>query len=450
MIVSSTQSDTIVPDATGSASVEDALDRAIALHDERKLDQAEVLYRHILGIEPEHAGALSYFGLLQAQRGLADDAVRLLRRALVSDPQLAEAHNHLGLVLQRLGRHTEALDHLDQALIIAPDFVGARCSRASTLHWLGRCGEAIAQFEQVLAEAPEMAVAELGLAASLEALGQEHDAFVHYRNAATMDPQYVEALDRALTAFTNRHPAEAQLGMQRLNAFIKTMLLNHGNSRMNTYPGLTARPFHDPQLFPLTRALETAFDLIRTEIDKLARASFSPELESHLMESGAWDVFMFYERGRKNEQNCSQCPTITRIIDSHNTLRTQAGVLYVSKLAPESHIRAHRGPTNIRMRCHLGVRIPEGDCAIRVGNEARRWREGECLVFDDSLEHEAWNHTAEARIVLIVDVWHPELMPAEIAFLEGLHRFGAHQAESLGNYWAAKAQSQSQARKLYD
>ena len=168
------------------------------------------------------------------------------------------------------------------------------------------------------------------------------------------------------------------------------------------------------------------------------------------MESGAWDVFMFYERGRKNAQNCSQCPTITRIIDGHNTLRTQAGVLYVSKLVPGSHIRAHRGPTNIRMRCHLGVRIPDGDCAIRVGDETRRWREGECLVFDDSLEHEAWNHTSEARIVLIIDVWHPELTPAEIAFMEGLHRFGAHQAESLSNYWAAKAQSQSQARKLYD
>src|SRR4029077_17861124 len=116
MIVSSTQSDTIVPDATGSASVEDALDRAIALHDEKKLDQAEVLYRHILGIEPEHAGALSYFGLLQAQRGLADDAVRLLRRALVSDPQLAEAHNHLGLVLPRLEGHTEGRDDTGRVL----------------------------------------------------------------------------------------------------------------------------------------------------------------------------------------------------------------------------------------------------------------------------------------------------------------------------------------------
>ena len=83
-----------------------------------------------------------------------------------------------------------------------------------------------------------------------------------------------------MTAFAGRHPAEAQLGMQRLNAFIKSMLLNHGNPRMNTYPGLTARAFHDPQLFPVTGALEAGFDPIRSEIEGLAEAAFSPELRA--------------------------------------------------------------------------------------------------------------------------------------------------------------------------
>jgi tetratricopeptide (TPR) repeat protein len=210
--------------------------------------------------------------------------------------------------MQHLGCHAEALDHFDLVLMVAPDFVGARCSRASTLHWLGRRDEAIAQFEQVLAEAPEMGDAELGLAAVLEAVGREQDAFVHYRNAATLDPRYTEALDRAVTAFAGRHPAEAQLGMQRLNGFIKSMLLNHGNPRMNSYPGLSSRAFHDPRLFSVTRALEAAFDPIRSEINGLAAAAFSPELESHLMESGSWDVFMFYERGKKEPSELLPVP----------------------------------------------------------------------------------------------------------------------------------------------
>ncbi len=30
-------------------------------------------------------------------------------------------------------------------------------------------------------------------------------------------------------------------------------------------------------------------------------------------------------------------------------------------------------------------------CALRVANEVRAWKEGKCLVFDDTSEHEAWN-----------------------------------------------------------
>src|SRR5215467_1638158 len=110
MIVSSEESDVIVLDA-GSTCVKDTLDRAIALHNDKNLDQAEILYRQILSIDPEHARALSYLGLLHAQRGLVDDAMLLLQRALASNPRLAEVRHHLGLVMQHLGRHAEALDH---------------------------------------------------------------------------------------------------------------------------------------------------------------------------------------------------------------------------------------------------------------------------------------------------------------------------------------------------
>ena len=113
------------------------------------------------------------------------------------------------------------------------------------------------------------------------------------------------------------------------------------------------------------------------------------------------------------------------------------------------HIEPHLGPTNMRLRCHLGINIPEGDCGLTVGGETRRWREGECLVFDDSLLHESWNRTEQARVVLIVDLWHPDLTPAEIAYLEGLHRFAAYQAASLELYWKGSAEARSRGRN-YD
>ena len=43
----------------------------------------------------------------------------------------------------------------------------------------------------------------------------------------------------------------------------------------------------------------------------------------------------------------------------------------------------------------------------------RYWREGEALVFDDTIEHEAMNPSDELRVVFIFDVWRPDLEPVE-------------------------------------
>jgi aspartyl/asparaginyl beta-hydroxylase (cupin superfamily) len=138
------------------------------------------------------------------------------------------------------------------------------------------------------------------------------------------------------------------------------------------------------------------------------------------------------------------------VIESQNTVRTQAGLLYASKLNPGTHIKAHRGPTNLRLRCHLGIQIPTGDCGLKVDGETRHWKEGKCLVFDDSLEHEAWNYGSMPRMVLIIDFWHPDLTATEITFLEGLHRFADYHALVLNRYWSANANAKSKSRTHYD
>ena len=81
-------------------------------------------------------------------------------------------------------------------------------------------------------------------------------------------------------------------------------------------------------------------------------------------------------------------------------------------IPPGTHIKPHCGPVNAWLRCHLGVVVPPG-CGIRVGSGKRFWEEGRCLIFDDSFEHEAWNPTGDARTVLVLDFWHPELTAAE-------------------------------------
>jgi aspartate beta-hydroxylase len=364
------------------------------------------------------------------QEGKADESAGLIRKAIAQDPDSAEAHNFLGAALQSLGTNEEALACHDKALSLDSGNLDALLLRGRALQALGRGAEAIKDHEAVLAEVPENPRAQFWAATALEGTGRNEEAFVRYRNAATIDPRFAEHLSKALTDDDQRNSAVAKAGKQRLSLYVSSFMTNQGNPRMGQYPGLSSAPFHDIARLPGALALEQNYEAVRAEIANLATTEFQAEAEG-LKERGSWDVFLFYERGRKNQENCTRCPVITRLIESQNTVRTQAGLLYVSKLNPGTHIKAHRGPTNLRLRCHLGIKIPDGDCGLKVGGETRRWQEGRCLVFDDSLEHEAWNHALESRIVLIIDFWHPDLTATEIAFLEGLHRYATFQAVSL-------------------
>jgi aspartate beta-hydroxylase len=208
------------------------------------------------------------------------------------------------------------------------------------------------------------------------------------------------------------------------------------------YPDLPSRPWHDPAGFSIVDYLESHFREIRAEL--LAVTDFHPESE-RIGRTGDWDVAFLYERGRRNDDTCAACPVTTRGIETHPTVRTLAGLIYVSRMRAHTHIDAHRGPTNLRVRCHLGLEVPDGDCSLRVGDEVRRWTEGRCLVFDDYFEHEAWNHTDEDRVVLIVDLWHPGLSDTEVTLLEGLQTYAHVHAERLGRYWSANARAVGQA-----
>merc|ERR1712151_91271 len=111
------------------------------------------------------------------------------------------------------------------------------------------------------------------------------------------------------------------------------------------------------------------------------------------------------------------CPVTANLLDAVPGARQLAehpsgcGNAIFSMLEPGTCLRAHCGPTNTRLTCHLGLKVPHG-CGIRVGSESRQWREGECLVFDDSWEHEVWNRSSDPRVVLLVNFWHPDLPAA--------------------------------------
>jgi aspartate beta-hydroxylase len=206
-------------------------------------------------------------------------------------------------------------------------------------------------------------------------------------------------------------------------------------SLVGVYPDLPSQPWHEPARFAVARSFEDRHTEIRDEVLGLDPTRFQPESE-RIQRAGDWDVVFLYERGRPHDEVLAQCPVTARAIESPEVMRAPGGLIYVSRMRAGTHIRPHRGPTNLRVRCHLGIQVPDGDCAIRVGEEARTWREGRCLVFDDHFEHEAWNRTSEDRTVLIVDLWHPALTPTEVSLVAGLQEQLYAYARRLGGYWS--------------
>ena len=146
-------------------------------------------------------------------------------------------------------------------------------------------------------------------------------------------------------------------------------------------------------------------------------------------------MLFLLEMGRRHDENLARCPALRSVLERHRTLTTRAGLMYFSCLDPQTRVAPHRGPTNVRLRCHLGLEVP-GGCGLRVGGVTRAWEEGRCLVFDDSFSHEVWNESDRRRVVLVLDLWHPDLGEDEVALLAGLQRYGAANKASAERDWA--------------
>ncbi len=185
------------------------------------------------------------------------------------------------------------------------------------------------------------------------------------------------------------------------------------------FPGLAARPWHDPADHPWTRRLEAR----TAEIAREAEASFdvlssTPHGMSDELAAGRWNALVLM-RGQPMPV-AERFPLTLRAVSRIPGVLA-AGQVYLSALPPGARIAAHCGPTNTRLRCHLGLRVPDG-CGLTLAGERRAWRQGRCLLFDDSFEHVAENLGDEWRVVLSVDVWHPDLTRSERAHLAELFR----------------------------
>ncbi|XP_074242788.1 aspartyl/asparaginyl beta-hydroxylase isoform X12 [Saimiri boliviensis] len=183
--------------------------------------------------------------------------------------------------------------------------------------------------------------------------------------------------------------------------------------------GLKAQPWWTPKetgYTDLVKSLERNWKLIRDEglavMDK-AKGLFLPE-DENLREKGDWSQFTLWQQGRRNENACKGAPKTCTLLEKFpETTGCRRGQIKYSIMHPGTHVWPHTGPTNCRLRMHLGLVVPKEGCKIRCANETKTWEEGKVLIFDDSFEHEVWQDASSFRLIFIVDVWHPELTPQQ-------------------------------------
>jgi aspartyl/asparaginyl beta-hydroxylase (cupin superfamily) len=225
--------------------------------------------------------------------------------------------------------------------------------------------------------------------------------------AGDRPPRFQQSLDIMMGR------AQAELQLQRPTAYY--------------YPGLPQRGYYERSELPWSAAIEAAAPAIRQELlDYLASGEegFSPYLVNDpsrprrdfhgLLDNPAWSTLALWEKGAPVPDLADRFPITLQAVQSLELphIGCRAPMIQFSRLSAGARIPPHHGSMNARLICHLPLIVPPG-CAFHVGGERREWREGELLTFDDTVEHEAANDGADDRIILMFDVWKPELSDEE-------------------------------------
>jgi aspartyl/asparaginyl beta-hydroxylase (cupin superfamily) len=199
------------------------------------------------------------------------------------------------------------------------------------------------------------------------------------------------------------------------------------------YPGLPHRAFYEAQDFPWAGALEAACAEIAEEAAAIlaSNASVVPYVENDpgrpsrnhdLLGNANWSACHIWKNGSLTADVAERCPrTVAALSEvAMPDIRLRSPMALFSILKPGTHIPPHNGMLNTRLIVHLPLIVPPG-CRLRVGNETREVEAGKLMIFDDSIQHEAWNDSDSIRTVLLFEIWRLELSAAERTALTAMY-----------------------------
>ena len=192
----------------GSAPHTIIFERALALHQEGHLEQAETLYRQILAKQPNHPRALHYLGILAHQVGQTDIAINLINKALNIIPDYVDAQINLGSMLKAQGRLDEAISILHRAITLNPQNPLAYYNMGNALSEKGRLEEAIISFRQAVTLKPDYSKAYFALGKTLHEQGKLDEAEASFRHLLKLNPGDIVAYNNLGNILTEQNKLE--------------------------------------------------------------------------------------------------------------------------------------------------------------------------------------------------------------------------------------------------
>lgn len=235
------------------------------------------------------------------------------------------------------------------------------------------------------------------------------------------------------------------------SALLKTRKYPRPIPSLFFFPGISnASPIiydhSTPTTSPITKPyssianmLESNYDTILAEYKSLRatrESDYRLHKDEHTLHKGQWNWNSYILKGQRQADFASACPRTVEILESIPSMMAQLPFSYAffSTLAGNSKIDPHFGPCNLRIRCHFPLIIPSqadgkkaDDCAMEVGGQIVQWKKGKAVFFDDCYEHSVWNNTNDERVVLLFDIWHPDLQPDEISAITEMFSFAKNQ-----------------------
>lgn len=356
--------------------------------------------------------------LIQAGQALArrnpNQALALLDKA----DSLGRTHNatlNRAVALRLLGDFHASLAVLDEALDMKPYDFAALLAKGAMLEKINRPKAAVEVYRNALKIAPPRAHCPPAVTTQMD-------------YAARMVDQHAKALGDFMRQRLSG--LRADVGQAALDRFDEGLEIYAGliqppkqQPLLLNYPRLPVIPFYDRNLFPWLSTLEDATPVIQAELTALLETGFddfAPYIAypkgvpvnqwGELNHSRKWSSLFLWKDGRRQDAICARCPDTAALLDSLPMADQDSfsPTAMFSALQPHTHIPAHTGSSNVRLLAHLPIILP-GPARFRVGNTVKSWEMGKAWIFDDTIEHEAWNDADALRVILIFDVWNPYL-----------------------------------------